>query len=249
MTTDTKLQPDVRAAIDTLWPGGVVDLSFDEEESYFAGIQVKLGRDLRRIPGSRLLHEREAAPEPAWRESDPDEDPPDETSRSRSYHSFFLRPDGADFTFESETEGWQEDLEDEWAEPSTSTIRGEGSSGWVVAVSLLAPFAVIEFADFSTFEDGSCSEPELDPFYQDANGKRIDPEQAFRAANSTQTGEVLTNLHKSISEVLAKYGISVLPRQEWSKPVPRLTASEGTIAAVKPGALRVLDAFFLEEIY
>ena len=92
-------------------------------------------------------------------ESDPEEDPPDEIERSRSYHTFFISPDGEGVTFETETEGVTEPgfmtddfTEAGWGEePPVSRVSGSGRTGWIVAVSLLAPFAVIELGDIGYF--------------------------------------------------------------------------------------------------
>jgi hypothetical protein len=77
-----------------------------------------------------------------WEESDPEEDPPDDIERSRSYHTFFINPDGEDFTFETETDGVTEPefMTDDFAEagwgeePTVSRISGSGrgSSRWEV---------------------------------------------------------------------------------------------------------------------
>ena len=147
------LRKDVREAIDRVWPDGIVELSFDPDESYFCGIHPKLSRAFHRISHALPLQEREAEGGPMWWDnSDPEEDPPDEQRRSRSYHSFFVSPEGAAFTYETETEGITESefMTEEFEEagwgdgPPVSRISGIGRTGWVVAVSLAAPFAVIE---------------------------------------------------------------------------------------------------------
>jgi hypothetical protein len=58
-------------------------------------------------------------------------------------------------TEEFEEAGWGED-------PPVSRIPGTGRTGWVVAVSLLAPFAVIELGEVSTSEDGGTTDPEIE---------------------------------------------------------------------------------------
>jgi hypothetical protein len=150
---DTGLRRDVQEAIDCIWPDGIVELSLDPDEAYFFGLHPKLSRALRRIRNTRLVYEREADGEPVWWEqSDPEGDPPDEIARSRSSHTFFVSPDGEGFTFETEAEGIteREFMTDDFAEagwgeePPVSRISGTGRTGWVVAVSLLVPFAVIE---------------------------------------------------------------------------------------------------------
>jgi hypothetical protein len=44
----------------------------------------------------------------------------------------------------------------------TATVAGNGRTGWSVALSLLAPFAVITLSDMEVFEDGSTSEPSIE---------------------------------------------------------------------------------------
>jgi hypothetical protein len=39
---------------------------------------------------------------------DPEENPPDEIEHSRSYHLFFVSPEGKAFTLETEAEGFEE---------------------------------------------------------------------------------------------------------------------------------------------
>jgi hypothetical protein len=146
-------------------------MSFDPDESCFCEVHPKLSRAFRHIPHAQLLQEREAEGGPMWRDdSDPEEDPPDDHKHSRSYHLFFVSPKGDAFRFETEAEGiadpefMTEEFEEAgWGEdPPARRIPGSGRTGWVVAVSLLAPFAVIEFGDVATFEDGSTTEAEIE---------------------------------------------------------------------------------------
>jgi hypothetical protein len=55
-------------------------------------------------------------------------------------------------------------------------------------------------------------------------------------------------LRAEISDILEKRGITVLPAEEWQKPAPGLRAGEDTIPGIEGGAVRVLDAFFFEEM-
>src|ERR1035438_10567528 len=81
------LRSDVREAVRRVWPDGIVELSFDPDASYFRAVHPKLSRAFHRIEDVRLGHEREADGGTIWwEESDPEEDPPDELERSRSYH-------------------------------------------------------------------------------------------------------------------------------------------------------------------
>ena len=42
-------------------------------------------------------------------------------------------------------------------DPPMKKVPGEGRTGWSVAVSLVAPIAVVSLSDMLTFEDGSVS--------------------------------------------------------------------------------------------
>lgn len=54
-------------------------------------------------------------------------------------------------------------------------------------------------------------------------------------------------LRSKISAILEKRGITVLPAEEWRKPVPWLRGGEETLAGLGGKPIRVLDAFFFEE--
>lgn len=161
---------------------------------------------------------------------DPDEDPPDEIEQSRSYHTFFISPDGEGFTFEAETDGVTEPefMTDDFAEagwgeePPVSQTSGSGRIGWVVAVSLLASFAVIELGDMVTFEDGSTTEPEIESCSQTTDGEFVDPEKDFREVYGARAYKTIVSLRAKIADILERFGIAVLPAEEWRKPAPWL---------------------------
>jgi hypothetical protein len=183
-----RLRNDVREALDRLWPDGVVALLYDCEESYFQAVHGKLSGALARIRDARLLCEREADGGPVWWEhSDPENDPPDELEPSRSYHLFFVAPQGREFTFDTEREHLEEPDPEEDAFGGSGceehrparTIAGRGRTGWSVAVSLLAPFAVITLSDVATFDDGSETQPAIERYGETPEGEPIDPEESF----------------------------------------------------------------------
>jgi hypothetical protein len=102
---NSSLRKDVQEVLGRLWPDGIVEAPFDPDESYFCVVHPKLERAFHRIPLAQLLQEREPAGGPIWWDgSDPEEDPPDEQLRSRSYHLFFVSPKGEPFTFDAEAE-------------------------------------------------------------------------------------------------------------------------------------------------
>lgn len=85
----------MRETIDRIWPNGIVENSFDPDESYFCRVHPKLSSALRHIQDTHPVSEREPGGGPVWwEESDPEEDPPDVTELERSYHTFFVSPEG-----------------------------------------------------------------------------------------------------------------------------------------------------------
>ncbi len=255
-TQRTGLRKDVQEAIDRAWPDGLVDLSFDPDASYFYEVHPRLSQAFRRIPHAQLLQEREAEGSPIWWDnSDPEEDPPDERECARSYHLFFISPEDAAFRFETEAEGIAEPefMSEEFAEagwgedPVMRAIAGSGRTGWVVAVSLVAPFAVIELCDVTSYEDGSTTEAVIEAYAETDDGKQIDAKEHFRKTHDAQPYQTLVKLRAKISDILQKRGITVLPAEEWRKPVPGLRGGEDTIPGIERKEVRVLDAFFFEE--
>jgi hypothetical protein len=232
-------------------------MSLDPDESYFSELHPKLSRALRRIRNTRVVYEREADGGPVWwEESDAEEDPPDEIERSRSYHTFFVSPDGEDFTFETEAEGITEPefMTDDFAEagwgdePPISRISGSGRTGWVVAVSLIAPFAVVELGDMVAFEDGSATESETESHGQTPHGELIDPGRNRREVYGARAHKTILSLREKIADILEGFGITVLPAEEWQKPAPWLRGTEETLIGLDGNAIRVLDAFFFESL-
>jgi hypothetical protein len=254
---NTSLRRDVQEALDRIWPDGVVEMTLDSDESYFVELHPKLSRALHHIRNTDLVYEREADGGPVWwEESDPEEDPPDEFERSRSYHTFFVSPHGEGFTFETEEEGitepefMTEDFREAgWGEePPVSPISGSGRTGWVIAVSLLAPFAVIELGDRITFEDGSTTEPEIESCIQRPDGELIDAEKHFLEVCGARAYKTIASLRAKIADILERFGIAVLPADQWQKSAPGLRGTEETLIGLDGKAIRVLDAFFFESL-
>jgi hypothetical protein len=244
------LREDVREAVERACPDGVVEMAFDSDESYFWDVHPELRAAMQKLKGARLVHEREADGGPIWFDSsDPEEDPPDDSVPSRSYHLFFVCPEGEAFTYECEIESLAEpECEEDWNEDEMpmETVAGRGRTGWSVAVSLLAPFAVVTLSDMDTFEDGTTLEPSIESHGVTETGQRIDEEAEFRESKGEQAFEILLKLRGRICDILSRHGISVLPEEEWRKPVPWLRAGEEVLVGTMGEPIRVLDALFFE---
>lgn len=244
------LRENVREVINRTFPNGVVEMVFDSDESYFWEVYPKLVAAFRRIKGAWLVHEREPDGGPVWLDdSDPEEDLPYDHERSRSYHLFFVCPEGEAFVYETEIESLGELAEeDEQEESPMEMVGGDGRTGWSVTVSLLAPFAVIALSDMETFKDGSSSELSIESHGLTEAGKRIDSEAEFRKLKGERAFARLLKLRGRIRDILTRYGIGVLPEEVWREPVPGLRAEEAVLVGIIGDSLRVLDALFFEEI-
>jgi hypothetical protein len=248
------VREDVKEAIDRVWPDDIVEMSFDADESYFYDVYPKLVSALHRIKSVHHIHEREADPGPVWFDgSDPDDDPPDHFETSRSYHLFFVSPVGKDFLFETEIETigepefiGEESEEDEWEETLVE-VRGTGRTGWVVAVSLVAPYAVIKFGEMTNYEDGDTTEPGIESYSEYDAGESIAPQENFRKTASPRAYKILLNLREKIAGILETSKIAVLPEEELRIPVPWLRPGKETMAAIEGRPLSVFDAFFFSE--
>ena len=213
------LRKDVREAIRRLWPDGVVKWNADYEDSWFLKLRPKLARALKGLKRARLRVER-----------------PDECEPSRSYYAYFVVPDGVAFEFTSRLE--------DYVDGKIEMVHGDGQTGWYVAVSLLAPFAVITLAERIVYDNGDVVRPELEWHLGTMEGDPIDPEQHFREMVAEEAFSDLTAVRREIAEALEKHGVSVLPPEEWKKRAPALRLGDGVSAQQPP---RVLDALFFEE--
>jgi hypothetical protein len=249
------LRSDVQEAIARAWLDGIVEMSFDPDESYFHEVHPKLAKAFAGIGNAQLVRERtwDGGPK-EWHDSDTDECPPDDLEYMRSYHLFFVSPTGEAFTFEEEAEPEsidEEFEEDEWDEgPVLGQTAGTGRTGWVVAVSLLAPFGVIELGDDVSYEDGTATELQIETCAETLEGEPIvDHLEHFRKNKGDRAHQTLVKLREEISAILEKCGITVLPAEEWRKPVSELRAGSDTLIGDDDGkSLRVLDAFFFAQI-
>jgi hypothetical protein len=248
-----QLRPDVAAAIERAWPDGVIEM-IDPEDSWFAKVHPKLVKAFQRIKGARLVTERpENIPLLPYWDDDDDEHLYEYEGEEfpLSYHLFFVSPEGEPFTFETESETTadpeynDETGELEFDELNTITVAGRGHIGWSVAVSLIAPVAVIALSEYSVYEDGTASEPTLGGVGQDENGQPIDPETHFRQVHGEEPFRVLEKLRSNIEAILKKRAVLLLPEEELGKEVPWLRGGEDAFAeGVGQQPVRVLNAFF-----
>jgi hypothetical protein len=253
------LRPDVKKAIQKIWPENTIKGTYSFEESHLTDKLSALEKDLMNIKGAQLKYQlaakQNSIPDDA---ADIEDFSPVLTENTRSYHLFFICPEGEIFTFESETENFDETENlgvEALAEKirknlresrSKSMIQGRGWIGWSVSLSFLVPYAAIALNDMTLFDNGRTEEPGIEMCIHDLNGDPVHPEKHFRELLGEQALEILQELHAKIGTILQKHRIEVLPEEEWRKPVPWLKGGEGAFVETGGQPIRVLDAFFFE---
>jgi hypothetical protein len=241
MIPPAKVPGYIAEAIERVWPDGVVEI-IDVEEAPFWDTYPALKARLSRIHGSELVYERKAAGGPRWDEgSDPHEEPPAWSEPTRSYHLFFLSPSDPRYSFDTET-----------IEPDEAGVEqrfdGQGRIGHTIAVSLVAPFALVALDEFETFENGSRSEPGVAGHLFDLEGKRLDLESHYLELFGEEAMRVLAKQRDKIARILKAHAISILPAEHLDAPVPRLRAGEDVLQGFTKEPLTVRDAFFFETV-
>ena len=234
------VQPkDIADAIRSAWPDGVIDVSVDWDDAPFWKVCSKLKAALSHIPRSAIFYEREPEGGPKWSEtSNPDEDPPDWHDESRSYCLFFVSSIDQRLRFATDTtEPDEEGIE--------RRFQGEGRIGYVVAVSLVAPLAVVALDQMEVFENGSRSEPDVEPRIFRLDGRKVAPEDHYRELVDEAGFMVLKGLRAEIVRVLGRFAVAVIPEGDQERPVRWLRASEDVVVS-EP--ITVRDAFFFRSV-
>ncbi len=234
----TDLPEQIVDAIRQAWPDGVIEMPADLDEAPFWDVYPKLKAGLSHIQGSTVFYEHEREGGPQWGEgSDPEEDPPEWHEESRSYHLFFLSPLDDRFEFETDT-----------LEPDESGVEqrfpGQGRIGCAVAVSLVAPFGVVKLDEMEVSENGSRSEPDVDPHIFSLDDQKLDMEEHYGEMVGGEGLVVLRKLRAEIVRVLNEFDISVIPEEDLDKPVPWLRADDEVLVGHAGEPITVRQAFF-----
>ena len=198
-----------------LWPEGVIQM-FQLQESAFWDLHPEIDRKLRGIKGVRVLFER-APEQPVESSEDPDDsvvlllDEP-----VRSYYLYFLSPIRPEFHYHIDR-----------------TPAGQGDIGLVLALSLVAPVAMMRSARREVFEDGTTLDPD------------ITGDSGLASVTVPPGSEsVADSLIQSVTRIMEAAEIMVLPPALLQVPVDGLTA-DPDLALEAPVTVR--DAFFFSE--
>jgi hypothetical protein len=232
-------------------------MPIEEDESYFWDIYDKLKAKISKVRGVRMFHERHASPD-AGSIDDENENALKEAWQegSRSYHLFVIQPAIAiGLPIDEEEEAAEDDAyqtddalddvetEDEFdaEEFDEPDVIGH-SLGFLLAVSLVAPVAIVMDYALEETEYGTDTSPPLGlPCAFDSAGNLVEPDhRSFLGAKDRKTaGAILERLVRAVEET----GLTVLPFDQRQKTAPGLQAGS---EAFLSEPITVQDAFFFE---
>jgi hypothetical protein len=242
---------------DLSWPDGIVEMPM-EDESYFRDIYHELKARISKVRGTWMIGERRASPE-VGSIDDEDENEPDEAwlEGSRSYHLFVIRPqttirlpidDGAD-TGEGEDFRANDNAQDDVGAESEFGAEGFDepevigfSMGFLLAISLVAPVAIVMEYALQETEYGTDASPPLSlPCAFDSSGKVVDPDRwsHLNAGDRKRADAIRERLVRAVE----KTGLTILPFDQRQKTVPGLQADSETFLRQ---SITVQDAFFFD---
>lgn len=123
-------------------------------------------------------------------------------------------------------------------------MPGQGRIGYAVAISLMAPSAVVTVDQMAVFETGTQFEPDFGPYLFGPDGRALDPEDHYRELLDEAGFAVLRTLRAKIVHVLQRYRVTVIPKEDLDRPVRGLRAGEEVLVGAPGEPLTVRDAFF-----
>ena len=143
------------------WPESVVEVPHNLDGSLLWDKYPSLKANISSMPDARILYERELRVVV------------DQEEESRSYWVIFLSPTDEGFEFETETV----DLE----EPESDTrFPGKGWMGCMVAISAIAPFAVVRLDDFEVYVNDTRMDADVNPHTFSMGMGKLDLDEHYR---------------------------------------------------------------------
>jgi hypothetical protein len=118
----------------------------------------------------------------------------------------------------------------------------------VVAVSLVAPFAVVTLDQMEVFENGTQSEPDVEPHLFSLDGRKLDPEDHYRELVDEAGFTLLRNLRAEILRALGEFTVAIIPEEDLDRPVGWLRANEEVVVGLAGEPITVRDAFFFRRV-
>jgi hypothetical protein len=249
------LRPELVEALKAAFPDGMVEPAWDG--SPLEDVEDDLRSKLAGLEGARLLYQRTLEGDETWdlpegfglddsgdgaaRDGEGDWENGDEGTwkePGRSYGVFFLSPVGEGFRFLI-----QGDFMEETGEVIPTS--GAGEIGWAVAVSSVAPFALLRVGSLEVEERFGVSSPDIEPRYFTADGGPEALENVFQDMLGPEERVLLDDLRRRINGVLQELGIAALGEEQARHTVPWLQLSHDVLPGRRGGApITLEDALF-----
>lgn len=239
--SNESIRSDLEAVLRESFPDGVIEMPVLDEASWLSDMYEVIVTRLQSIDDAELIWERDPEGEVVYDEGDnPEEDAPLYKDDDSSFYSFFVAPTAEGFTFETDTT--QPVVDEDTGAEAEEVLYGEATCGCLVAVSLLGPYAVVKLNSVEEYEDGSCSDPGVEPYILDEDGNRARVEDYYGDLLGGEKLAQLVALQAEIKRVLTESGITVIPDDELAKPADWLKPGEKVFLEAEE--ITVQDAFF-----
>ena len=105
-------------------------------------------------------------------------------------------------------------------------------------------FAVVTLDQMEVFENGSRSEPGVEPHIFDLDGRKLNVEKHYREMVGDEGITVLRKLRSEVVRLLNHFEIAVIPQEDLDKPVPWLRAGHDVFLGDAGEPITVRRAFF-----
>lgn len=246
------LRPELVEALNAAFPDGIVKPVWDE--SILEAMEGDLRSQLAGLEGASLLYQRTLEGDETWdlpegfALEDPGEGEEWEEEggwydQERSYTVFFLSPRGEGFQYQIEG-----DFMDEAGHLDATT--GVGRIGLAVAVSGLAPFALLRVTSIESEEPLGTLSPDIQSRLFDADGIPVKEDEVYLDMLEPEERGLMGDLRREVARILESLRITVLPEEEVGQAVPWLYAAEGVFLGLQEGAsLTVEDVLFFHHLY
>jgi hypothetical protein len=233
---------EIQQAIRKAFPEGqVTGDTYYDGDSYYEGIGDEVRAALMGVEPGVHVHHRPPVEVVEWdEEGEPDDEElwPDDP---RTYDILFLGPVGDAFEFEGtvEEEDWSESEEDFVSVTAPMT----GHVGYVVGISMIAPFAAVQRGFLYLTESGPSAPDIVFGRYREAMEEEGSPfdDPEFLTPEAAAT---LKAFEEKLHAILARFGIQVLTEAELNEPIPGLAPDAEMQRITKAENATVGDALF-----
>lgn len=221
--------------------GRVTGDAYYDGDSYYEGIGDEVRAALMGVEPAVHMHHRPPQETVVWDEEGEPDDEDLWPNDPRTYDILFLSPPGEAYEFEGsyEEDGWDEEKEDY----VPVVVPMTGRAGYVVGISMVAPFAAVQSGFLYVSENGPSS-PDIffgrDRYEEEDEGSPFDDPEFL----TPEAAATLKAFEEKLHAILASFSIHVLTEAELDEPIPGLALDAEMQRITKAENATVGEALF-----